>query len=160
MRSYVLKKYPRSSDPTMRREHPQGKTPEVDLGSRGLVYDEVEHRPRKAGIFSVRLAYSSKAYQEWVWQQSKEVFFACQQRAFQFFGGVPEEVVPDNLKAAVVQACYTEPLINREYRSLAEPYRFRIHPCQPYKPTQKGGVESDIKYLKLSLWPLVKERAH
>ena len=158
VRRYLKRLCPREAKPTLRREFLPGDRMEVDFGFLGWVYDEQEGRTRKAWVFSARLCYSRKAYRERVWTQRKEVFFAAHQRAFQFFGGVPRQVAPDNLKAAVVQASWVDPLVNREYRTLAEHYGFRIAPCRPYHPQHKGGVESDIKYVKGSFWPQVKER--
>jgi hypothetical protein len=78
--------------------------------------------------------------------------------AFEAFGGVVKRVVPDNLKAAVVKASFTDPIINRAYRALAEHYGFLIDPCVPYHARHKGGVESDIKYIKRNFWPIFRER--
>jgi transposase len=47
----------------------------------------------------------------------------CHVHAFEFFGGVPERVVPDNLKAAVIKASFTDPVVNRVYHRLAEQLR-------------------------------------
>jgi hypothetical protein len=71
---------------------------------------------------------------------------------------VCKRVVPDNLKAAVVKASFTDPIINRAYRAMAEHYGFLIDPCIPYHPRHKGGVESDIKYIKGNFWPIFRER--
>ena len=69
-----------------------------------------------------------------------------------------ERVVPDNLKAAVMRASFTDPIINRAYRALAEHYGCLIDPCGPYQARHKGGVESDIKYIKRNFWPIFRER--
>jgi hypothetical protein len=121
---------------------------EVDFGRLGIVYDARERRGRVAYVFSARLRYSAKAYRDIIYDQRQETFWECHIRAFEHFGGVPERVVPDNLKAAVVKASFTDPVVNRGYRELAEHYGFLIDPCLPYHPEHKGGVESDIKYVK------------
>jgi len=73
-------------------------------------------------------------------------------------------VVADNLKAAIVRASYESPLVNRAYRSLAEHYGFLISACPPFSPELKGGVESDVKYVKRNFLPLFaegqKQRGH
>jgi hypothetical protein len=61
--------------------------------------------------------------------------------AFAFFGGVPARVVPDNLKAAVVRASFSEPVAQRAYRECAEHYDFLIDPHPPRQPHLKGKVE-------------------
>ncbi|MCP4130340.1 MAG: IS21 family transposase [bacterium] len=131
---------------------------EVDFGHLGILYDDCERRNRKAYVFSGRLRYSAKAYRKVVFDQKQETFWQCHMEAFERFGGVPERVVPDNLKAAVVKASFTDPEVNRGYRELALHYGFLIDPCLPYHPEHKGGVENDIKYIKRNFWPVFKER--
>lgn len=137
---------------TMLREHEPGKVMDVDFGYLGKLFDEHEQRERKAYGFSVRLRFSRRAYREIVFSQKASVFFDCHVRAFQYFGGVTAEVVPDNLKAAVIQASYDDIYANKAYMRLAEFYGFVINPCKPYHPEHKGGVESDIKYITENFW--------
>jgi hypothetical protein len=92
-----------------------------------------------------------------VFNQKQETFFEAHIHAFEYYGGVPWKVVPDNLKAAVVKASFEDPIVNRAYRDLACHYGFLINPCLPYKARHKGGVENDIKYVKNNFWPLFKE---
>lgn len=131
---------------------------EVDFGRLGIVYDSREKRNRVAYVFSGRLRFSAKAYRAIVFDQKQETFWECHIRAFDYFGGVPKRVVPDNLKAAVVKASFTDPIVNRGYRELAEHYGFLIDPCLPYHPEHKGGVENDIKYVKRNFYPVFLER--
>ena len=49
--------------------------------------------------------------------------------------------MPDNLKAAVVQACFDDPLLQQTYRECAEHYGFLIAPCRVATPRHKGKVE-------------------
>ena len=77
--------------------------------------------------------------------------------AFEHFGGVPEQVVTDNLKAAVIQSTPDNDMLNRTYLELAETYNFMISPCLPRTPEHKGGVENDIKYIKKNFWPQIRE---
>jgi hypothetical protein len=62
---------------------------------------------------------------------------------------VPERVVIDNLKAAIVKACREDPLVQQAYRECAEHYGFRIAPCRPATPQHKGKVEKGgVHYVK------------
>jgi hypothetical protein len=122
-----------------------------------MMYDPLEKRSRRVYVFSARLRHSRMAYRQLVFSQKQEVFFMCHVHAFEFFGGVPERVVPDNLKAAVIKASFTDPVVNRVYHRLAEHYGFVIDPCLPYRPRLKGGVENDIKFIKGNFWPLYRE---
>jgi hypothetical protein len=135
-----------------------GEIMEVDFGYLGVTYDANEQRNRRTYLFSARLRHSRKAYRETVFDQKQDTFFLCHVHAFEFFGGVPEKVVPDNLKAAVITASLEDPLINRVYQNLAIHYGFLISPCLPRKPEHKGGVENDIKYVKRNFYPVFKEQ--
>jgi transposase len=145
---------------TMLREHEPGKVMDVDFGYLGKLYDNQAQRERKAYVFSARLRFSRRAYREIVFSQKAPVFFDCHVHAFQYFGGVPAEVVPDNLKAAVIQASYDDIYANKAYMRLAEFYGFVINPCKPYHPEHKGGVESDIKYITENFWKDFLSRQH
>jgi transposase len=61
-------------------------------------------------------------------------------RAWEFFGGVAEVVVPDNLKSAVTHPSYYEPDLNPTYRDLGEHYGVAIIPARPYRPREKAYV--------------------
>ena len=73
----------------------------------------------------------------------------CHRNAFSYFGGVPERVVIDNLKAAIIRACWDDPQVQQAYRECAEHYGFLIAPCRPYTPQHKGKVEQGgVHYVK------------
>ena len=94
------------------------------------------------------LSWSRHQYVEFVFDQRLETWLRCHRRAFQFFGGVPKRVVVDNLKAAIVKACFEEPQAQLAYRECAEHYGFLIAPCRPYTPEHKGKVERSVQYVK------------
>lgn len=157
VRRYVREKFAKAVKAVARREAEPG-VMEVDFGTLGKVYDPATDRVRVAKVFSARLRYSRMAYREIVFDEKFETFALCHVRSFERFGGVPERVTPDNLKAAVIRASFTDPQINSSYRELALYYGFLIDPCKPYKPEHKGGVENDIHYLKRSMWAVLKQR--
>lgn len=157
VRRYLQKRFPKAPSITHKRSTVAGDIMEVDYGYLGLVWDPEGKRQRKAWVFSGRLRHSRLAWREVVLGEKQQVFFNCHIHAFEYFGGVPKRVVPDNLKAAVIKASHSEPLVNRAYRDLAEHYGFQISPCDPYQPQQKGGVENDIKYIKRNFWPIYRE---
>jgi len=149
VKARLLEAAPRAVTP---RNHEPGAVMDIDFGYLGLVWDAGEGRRRKAWFFSGRLRYSRKAFREIVFEQTSERFFECHIHAFEHFGGVPAAIVPDNLKAAVIEASIEDPMVNKGYQLLAEHYGFVINPCLPYHPRHKGGVESDVKYVKENFW--------
>jgi hypothetical protein len=142
----------------MLRNTQPGKEMDVDFGYLGLCYDPESKQNRKTYVFSGRLRHSRMCYREAVFDQRASTFFKCHVNCFEEFSGVPEHVISDNLKAAVIKTSIHDPIVNKVYQNLAQHYDFLISPHRPYKPEHKGGVESDIKYIKMNFWPVFKER--
>ena len=95
------------------------------------------------------LSWSRHQYVEFVFDQKVETWLRLHRNAFAFFNAVPERVVVDNLKAAIVRACWHEPQAQQSYRECAEHYAFLISPCRPRTPGHKGKVEQGgVHYVK------------
>jgi hypothetical protein len=103
---------------------------------------------RKTWAFVMTLSFSRHQYVEFVFDQTVATWLLCHRHAFEFLGGVVEEVVLDNLKAAIIRACFDDPLVQQSYRECAEHYGFRIAPCRPATPQHKGKVESGVHYVQ------------
>ncbi|MCP5061952.1 MAG: IS21 family transposase [Ignavibacteriae bacterium] len=124
-----------------------GEEAQVDFGYVGLTKDN-NGKKRKTWVFNMRLSYSRKDYFEKVYDQKVETFIGCHINAFEYFGGVPSCVRIDNLKAAILEANFYEPIYQHQYKSFTEYYGFNSIPCRIYHPNDKGKVESGIKYVK------------
>jgi hypothetical protein len=72
--------------------------------------------------------------------------------AFEFFGGVPRRLVPDNLRTGVDRPDQYDPKINRSYAELASHYDVLIDPARARKPRDKARVERPMPYVRDSLW--------
>jgi hypothetical protein len=95
------------------------------------------------------LSFSRHLYAEVVFDQKVETWLLCHRHAFEAFGGVPGRIVPDNLKAAIVAARFSDPVVQRAYRECAEHYGFLIGPNPPRSPHLKGKVEQGgVHYVK------------
>ena len=98
--------------PTMRQTHVAGDKLFVDYaGARADVIDGLTGEVRTAQIFVATLGASSYTYAEATWTQALPDWIGSHSRAFAYFGGVPRQVVPDNLKSGVVKACLYDPEI-------------------------------------------------
>jgi transposase len=124
-----------------------GEEAQVDFGYAGYTLDNNGKR-RKTWVFNMRLSYSRLDYYEKVYNQKVETFINCHINAFRYFGGIPQNVKIDNLKAAVLQADFYEPVFQNLYKNFADYYGFNPLPCRIYSPNDKGKVESGIKYVK------------
>jgi hypothetical protein len=96
----------------------------------------------------MRLSYSRLDYYEIVYDQRVETFIQGHIHAFDYFGGVPQYVKIDNLKAAILKANFYEPIYQELYKNFASHYGFHPLPCRIRRPNDKGKVESGIKYVK------------
>ena len=95
------------------------------------------------------LSWSRHQYVEFVFDQKVETWLLLHRHAFAWLGGVPERVVIDNLKAAIIRACWDVPEVQRAYRECAEHYEFLIAPCGAGMPQHKGKVEQGgVHYVK------------
>lgn len=70
----------------------------------------------------------------------------------EFFGGVPEIIVPDNLRSGVVRVCRYDPEINLAYKQWADHYGTVIMPARPRKPKDKSKVEGACRLLSGGYW--------
>jgi transposase len=133
----------------VRVEVPPGSEAQVDFGYAGRQLDPASGALRKAWAFVMVLSFSRHQYAEVVFDQRVETWLLCHRHAFEWFGGVPERVVLDNLKAAILRASVTDPQVQRAYRECATHYGFRIDPNPPRQPHLKGKVEQGgVHYLK------------
>lgn len=123
-----------------------GEEAQVDFGYIGTL--KVNGIPHKAWVFVMSLSYSRYMYASITLDQSVQTFIRCHTEAFRYFGGVPQTVKIDNLKAAIVEADFYEPTVQRAYAAFADHYGFLPNPCRVYTPTDKGKVESNVKYVK------------
>ena len=123
-----------------------GEEAQVDFGYLG--YTLYQGKKRKAWVFNMRLSYSRLDYYEVVYDQRVETFIQGHINAFNYFGGIPQYVKMDNLKSAILQANFYEPIYQELYKNFASCYGFHPLPCRVRRPNDKGKVESGIKYVK------------
>jgi transposase len=134
---------------TVRVERQPGEEAQVDFGYAGRMLDQDTGVWRRAWAFVMILSFSRHQYVEFVWDQKVSTWLKLHRHAFEFFGGVPERVVIDNLKAGITRASFEDPQVQYAYHELAEHYGFRISPCRPRTPQHKGKVEQGgVHYVK------------
>ena len=148
VRRFVARLRPKTPEAVCRIETAPGQEAQVDFGSAGLQWDGREGRRRHAWFFVMTLSWSRHLYVEFVFDQKIETWLGCHERAFAWFGGVPERVVIDNLKAAVIAHDLHDPVLGEPYRRLAQHFGFTISPNRPHTPRHKGKVESGVHYVK------------
>jgi transposase len=146
-------------DVSLRQTYRAGEKLFVDYAGQTIpVTDPVSGQTREARLFVAALGASSYTY---VWASFSEnlpSWIEAHVRAFNFFGGIPEILVPDNLKSGVTKPCYYEPEINPTYHKLACHYGTVVIPARKLKPKDKAKVESAVQVAER--WILAALRNH
>jgi transposase len=145
---FVQSLRPRVPDAVVRIETGVGKQAQVDFGTVGQMWDPATKRHRTAYCFVMTLSWSRHQFVRFVFDQRIPTWLECHRLAFEAFGGVPEEIVIDNLKAAMLKASLDDPILSEPYSRFARHYGFLVHPCRPATPEHKGKVESGVHYVK------------
>lgn len=124
-----------------------GECAQVDWGQFGTI--TIGNTTRRLSFFAMVLCYSRKLYVEFTASETMEHFLGCHQHAFEFFGGVPEKIMVDNLKSAVLRRVLGQaPVFNPRYKDFADHYGFKIVACNVAKGNEKGRVENAVGYIK------------
>jgi transposase len=142
---------------SMRQIHLAGEKVFVDYcGPTRVVLNPDTGEERRAQIFVAVLGASNYTFACAHWSQAQGDWLNAHVQAFEFFGGVPEIVVPDNLKSAVRKTHRYEPDINPSYQQLAAHYHVAVVPARPYKPKDKAKAENAV--LIVERWIMARLR--
>lgn len=135
----------------MRQDHKSGEKMFVDYaGDTVPIYDGAGNS-YAAQIFIAVLGASNYTYAEATRTQSLPDWIGSHCRALNFFGGVPELAVPDNLKSGVSHAHRYEPDVNPTYYDLANHYGFAIMPARVRSPKDKSKVEKGVQHVECQI---------
>ena len=144
---------------SLRQEHRAGEKMFIDFAGKGIpIVDSFTGESTEAQIFVAVLGASNYTYVEALPSQSLPFWIKAHINAFEYFHGVSQILVPDNIKAAVSKSCRYEPDLNPVYLSLAQHYGTAIIPARPYKPKDKAKVEAGV--LLVTRWIIAALRNH
>jgi transposase len=143
--------------PWMRQVHHAGDKLFVDFsGKKPRIVDAATGVVREVELFVGVLGASNLTYAEAVPSQRIEDWIGAHVRMLEFFGGVPQQLVPDQLRSAVSMPSRYEPVIQRTYAELARHYGTAVVPARPGKPRDKGKVEVAVQIVQR--WVLARLR--
>lgn len=134
----------------IRFETEPGRQAQVDWGD--FQVQEADGSTTKVYVFVMVLGYSRAMYVELVERCTLEQFLDCHIRAFKYFGGVPAEVLYDNMKHVVIGRRDGAPVFNSEFLHFARQYEFQPKACPVQCPWVKGKVERPIDYVRNRFW--------
>jgi len=114
-----------------------GEQAQIDYGQLGRWLDPVTGKLRTVWAFVMVLACSRHMFVRPVLKMDQRSWTECNVAAFEFFGGVPARLVPDNLKTGVDKPDLYDPKLNRSYAEMAAHYGCLIDPARALKPRDK-----------------------
>lgn len=145
---YHLQQFRRSVKPTMVMDHQPADKLYIDFAGKKLSYvNRYSGEVIEVEVFVACLPYSDYCFAMAVPRQSTEDFLYGLTCCLKDLGGVPQTLVPDNLKAAVIRANAYEPELNQALEDFANHYGCAVTPARPGKPRDKSLVENQVKLL-------------
>lgn len=155
----LYRQWRKTQDVVLRFEHAPGDKLFVDYAGLTMpVIEPTTGEERQAQIFVGALGHSGYTYTEATWTQNAADWLASHVRAFEFLGGVPAAVVPDNLKSGVSRAHRYEPDINPAYQDLALHYGVSVLPARVATPRDKALVESAVQVVERWILAPLRDR--
>jgi len=144
--AHHYRQWKKKSSPSMRQTHRAGEKVFVDYSGMTVpVYDkETGEVLFEAEIFIGVLGCSNYTYADATRSQKLENWIGSHIRMFQYFHGVTEIIVPDNLRSGVTKADYYDPVINKSYLDFSEHYNVAILPTRVKKPKDKAKAENGV----------------
>jgi len=147
VKDYVRRIRPRPLQAFLTLVFAPGEAAQVDWGEYGTI--TVGSTQRRLSFFVMVLCYSRRMYLEFTVSQTSEFFLGCHERAFAAFGGVPQRLIIDNLKSAVLQRLAgVAPVFNPKYLDFSHHWGFEISACNVRSGNEKGRVENGVGYVK------------
>ncbi len=155
----LFRQWSKRLDVTLRQEHKAGEKLFVDFAGKGIeVINSATGEVAEAQLFVAVLGASNYTYVLAVPDQSLPWWITCHTKAFEYYNGLPEIVVPDNLKSGVSKACRYEPDLNPTYHRMGQHYGVAIMPARARKPKDKAKVEAGV--LLVTRWITATLRNH
>jgi transposase len=150
VRRYVSSIRPQRSEAFLRLATLPGEQAQVDWGNFGRI--QVGSATRSLSCFVMVLSWSRAMFARFALDQTLESFMRGHVLAFDAFGGVPREILYDNLKSVVLERAGDHIRFHPRILDLAGHYHFAPKPCAPYRGNEKGKVERQIQYLRHSFF--------
>jgi len=152
-------KWLKRRNPVMHIEHKAGEKMYVDYAGKKMeVLDPSTEEIVSAEVFVAVLGSSQLTYVEATYSQKKEDFIKSCENALHYFGGAPQIIVTDNLKAAVIKSNRYEPKLNESFQDFVSYYMMAAIPAGPYKPKHKALVEGAVKILYHTIYSALQNK--
>jgi len=151
----------KQSGGVMHIEHKAGDKMYVDYaGDRLEIVDMDTGELRQVEVFVAVLGASQLTYVDASFSQKKEDFIQSCENALHYFGGVPQAIITDNLKSAVIKSDRYEPTLNEAFRDFTLHYGLSALPAGPYKPRHKALAEGMVKIIYRVIYPVIRQNKY
>ena len=138
---------------TVRREDPPpGEEAQIDFGYLGLWDDPASGKKCRLWAFAMVLSHSRHMFACAVQHMDQRAWLESHVAGFEFWGGAPARLVPDNLKPGVLKPDLYDPRLSRGYEEMAHHYGVLIDPARAGKPKDKPRIERMVPYIRDSFW--------
>jgi transposase len=155
----LYRKWKASLDRVLRQEHKAGEKVFLDYAGQTVpIIDSTTGEIHEAQVFVGVLGASNFTFVEATATQSSADWIGSHVRMFEYLGGVPLVLVPDNLAAGVRHACFYEPDLNPAYHRMACHYATTVIPARVRRPKDKAKAEAGV--LVVERWILARLRNH
>ena len=143
------------------QERVPGRTVEIDYsGDSKNILSLITGKFHGTALFLSALGYSGHIYGEFTHTQQMEDFIMAQTRMFQWYGGVPLCIVPDNCKTAVTKTDKYDPLLNPTFLDMCKHYNITVDPADSASPRQKSNVENAVKYVQTDFLMRIRNKTY
>lgn len=154
-----LRLHKKTIDPVMHQEHKAGEKTFVDYAGATMEWiDSATSEIFEAQIFVGALGASQFMYCEATKTQTLPDWISSHVNMWEYFGGVSDIVVPDNLKSGVTKAHIYDPDINANYQRFSEHYGFAIVPARVVEPKDKAKVENAVNIVTRQIIAVLRNR--
>jgi len=155
----LYREWSRNQNFTLRQQHNPGEKLFVDYAGATIpVHNRETGEIHQAAIFVAAMGFSSYTFAEASWSQELPCWIGSHIRAFEYMGGLPTLVIPDNPKTAVTKACRYEPDLNPTYSDMARHYAVAVLPARPRKPRDKAVAESAVQLVQRWIVAALRKR--
>lgn len=156
----LFREWEATSKLSLRMEHKSGDKLFIDFAGNKLHIVDAETKEKMAlEVFVAVLGYSQLTYCQAILSQKKSDFLSALANSLTFFGGLPQAIVPDNLKSAVTKPNRYEPDLNESIEDFAAHYETSIYPARSGKPKDKALVERTVGILYSRIYAPINEQS-
>lgn len=157
--AYLYRKWLKKLHPSMRQHFRAGQTLLVDFcGKTMQIHDITNDKVRNVQIFVAVLGASSLIIVIAVETQQTQDWLKCFTATFDRLGGIPKEIITDNLKAAVIKTGRNGTVFNKTFEQFADYHNFAILNTRPRTPKDKGLAEVSVQIIQRSVLVKLRDR--